>query len=601
MSQVFSTPNANSAQPHTVQEGLLHRGMGWRSNKSWQVITTPYWGMKNKQNTTQSLSTSYERLHYGTIAVVCMMAFAFMGLVDRTLFSTPPSPHTTTHKNGAEFPLAERATIFDRNGLIMARSLPSDNLMAYPRGMIDIYDAVDKIISVLPNKNAEKLLARLERGKPFLIQRDITPREKQAINALGIPGLEFEKTEVRVYPQERIASHILGGVHANHTGRMGLEKSLQNRLTQYDRPVHLSIDARVQSVVHDELSTTMKKYKATSASALVMNPKTGEIVSMVSLPDFDLDRIRTDEAKNMFNHATQGAYEMGSTFKIINTALALERGTHTLADTVDVETPMKIGQFEINDTHKQRGRMTPADIFIYSSNIGTARMALQVGTEQQQKFLGELGLLNPTPLELGEVATPIIPKNWSKTTTATVSFGHGISVSPLSILNATNAVLNGGILRQPTLLSLNELPQGKRVVSQKTSRAIRHLMRLNVTKGTGANADVPGYLVGGKTGTADIWTADLGYASQDLMVSFLGAYPIHNPQYTVLVTVERPQVHTGRPSGGRVAAPAVGNIIRRTAPLLGVKPVGNVQRQITDRMMQTINYRANNRISQDWD
>lgn len=559
----------------------------------WHVIKSPYWGDKSKDNTEQTLTTAYTRLRWGMFGIFVAFGLVALQLWYLTLLKNSPSFLNTAVVNPLDIPITSRASILDRNGVIMARSLPSDNLMAYPREIMNVYSAAYQIASVFPHKNTEKLVERLQRGKPFLVQRSLTPLEKYSVNALGIPGLEFEKTEVRMYPQERIASHILGGLDADQRGRMGVEYAFNKRLTRYDRAVELSIDTRVQTVVHEELSRVMTLYNAKSASGIVMNPNTGEIIGMVSLPDFDIDRIKIEEKNNMRNHAIQDVYEMGSTFKIVNTALALDRGGITLSDTFDVDTPLWIGRFPITDDHPEKGTkaMTPAEVFTRSSNKGTARMALQVGGEQQQQFLSDLGLLAPLPLELGPTAPPIIPKQWGRATTATVSFGHGLAVSPLGILNASNAIVNGGILHKPTLFPVRTDTEGKRVISEKTSETLRYMMRLNVVHGTGSKADVPGYMVGGKTGTADIWTAEKGYDSRELMVSFLGVYPVHDPRYTVLVTVERPKVKLGRPSGGRIAAPAVGHIIRRTAPLLQVAPVSAQQQKATTTTIAKIPHR----------
>ena len=572
------------------------------SKSGIKTITAPRWGEKSLKNTQSAINNSYHRLSLGWGVVLLGFGLVGMRLFTLTVLGDEYTERTTEQVSAETTPLAKRSSILDRNGIIMARSLPSDDLIARPQDMIDIKEAAEKIVSILPNQNVDRLINRFAAGRQFRLQRAITPREKQAINDLGIPGLEFEKTEIRIYPQERIASHILGGVNASQQGRMGLEKSLESRLTEYSKPVYLSIDSRVQSIVHEELTKTMKKYRAAAMTGIVMNVNTGEIVSMVSLPDFDIDRITEQDAPNLFNRATQGVYELGSTLKIINTAMVLKNGTAKIDEKFDVENDVHIGPFTIKDNHPLKGKMSMADIFIHSSNTGSARMALSVGATEQEIFLNDLGLLQRTPLEISETGQPLLPQTWGLTRTATISFGHGISVSPLALLNASNAIINGGILHTPTLLPVQKTPKGERVISEDISYEIRKMMRLNVTKGTGRNADVPGYLVGGKTGTAEIPKKGKGYDSGELLVSFLGAFPINKPQYSILITAENPKVWTGRPSGGRVTAPVVGNIIRRSAPILNVRPVSNQENEISNKMVQTISYRKkDNKKLEDWD
>ena len=573
------------------------------SKSGLKTIIARQWGEKSLDNTQSALQGSYRRLDIGWAIVLLGFGLISIRLFMLTAFGDEYIVRTQESISAEDVRLAERSSILDRNGTIMARSLPSDDLVAYPERMINIQEAAEKIASVLPRQNVDSLIHRFSQGRTFRVQRTITPREKHAINALGIPGLEFEQTEIRIYPQERVASHILGGVNASQHGRMGLEKSLEERLTKYNKPVYLSIDARVQSIVHEELSQTMKKYRAKAMTGIVMDVNTGEIISMVSLPDFDIDRISKQDTPHLFNRATQGVYELGSTMKILNTALVLENSSAKTNEKFDVENDVKIGQFTIKDNHPLKGKMSMADIFIHSSNTGSARMALSVGSIEQEIFLGDLGLLERTPLEIAETGQPLLPQTWGRTTTATISFGHGLSVSPLSLLTASNAIINGGILHTPTLLPVRKTPKGKRVISEDTSHTIRQMMRLNVTVGTGGNADVPGYLVGGKTGTADIWNSEKGYDSGELLVSFLGAFPINKPQYSILVTAENPKVWTGRPSGGRVTAPAVGNIIRRSAPILKVRPVSVEENKISNKMVQSIAYRKKRKkqLLEDWD
>ena len=582
-----------------MEQSLLHRFV---SKSGIKMALSYRWGEKSLENTETALNNGYNRLVWGWWAVLlifCLMALRLGGL---TIFGDEYTARKTDNPSAQDIRLAKRSSILDRNGTIMARSLPSDDLIARPLDMINIKEAAEKIVSVLPNQNIDNLIHRFEMGRQFRVQRGITPREKQAINNLGIPGLEFVETEIRIYPQERIASHILGGVNASQRGRMGLEKSLEKRLTDYNKPVYLSIDARVQSIVHEELTQTMKKYRATAMTGIVMDVNTGEIVSIVSLPDFDIDRFPEQDTPKTFNHATQGVYELGSTFKIINTAMALEHGIARNNKKFDVESDVKIGDHIIQDNHPLKGQMSMEEIFIHSSNTGSARMALSIGSVEQEIFLNDLGLLKRTPLEISETGYPLLPPKWGRTSTATISYGHGISVSPLALLNATNTIINGGILHTPTLLPVRKTPKGKRVISEDTSHAIREIMRLNVTDGTGRNADVPGYLVGGKTGTADI-SKNGRYDSGEVLVSFLAAFPINKPQYSILITAENAKVWTGRPSGGRVAAPVVGNIIRRAAPILNVRPIPMQEKQKFNKMVQTISYRKqdNKQLLEDWD
>ncbi len=483
---------------------------------------------------------------------------------------------------------ASRPDILDRNGEVLATDINTASLYAEPRRIVDPNEVIEKLVTVLPDLNYEDTYNRLRSDAGFMwLKRQLTPRQQQQVMELGIPGIGFRTEKRRFYPGGPTASHILGLVDIDNKGIAGMEKYIDSQgladlqatgLAIEDdlEPVRLSIDLRVQHIVHDELASAMERYKAIAAGAAVLDANTGEVLAMVSLPDYDPNNPYNAHEKDRLNRMTAGVYEMGSTFKGFTIALALDSGKVTMKDRFDASKPIRIGGHTIRDFHGKGRVLSVPEIFIYSSNIGTAKMADAVGIEGHRGYLKRMGLLDRMNTELPEVATPTEPAVWKKINQITIAFGHGVATTPLQTAVAVAAVLNGGKLINPTFLPRTEEAasySAAQILKPVTSAAMRYLFRLNVEKGSGRRADVPGYFVGGKTGTAEK-VVNGRYVNDKRFNAFVAGFPANDPEYVVIVIIDEPKPE--KPGIGATAglntAPTVGNIIRRTAGLLGVKP-----------------------------
>ena len=471
-----------------------------------------------------------------------------------------------------------RAMITDRNGEILAISLPTAGLYANPKEMMDTADAAQKLKALLPRLDLEVVRSRLGSGKQFVyLARNITSTEQLAINNLGIPGIYFQPTERRKYPQGRTAAHVIGGVDVDARGVAGVERSFDERLRENREPLRLSIDVRVQSAVRDELSKSMAEFQAIGACGIVMDVRTGEVLAMVSLPDYDANKAGTATNDERFNRAVTGMYEPGSTFKLQTAAMALDTGAAQLWSSFDAAHDIKIGRFTIQDFQGKHRVLTFPEVIAYSSNLGAAHMAQQVGAERQRAWLQNMGMFTRVGIELPEQGQPIVQPaaNWKEIATMTVGFGHGIAVSPLHVVRGTAALANGGIVLHPTILAQDALPtDGRRVMQQQTSDIVRRLMRLVVTDGYGKPADVPGYFVGGKTGTAEK-TAAHGYKKHANISAFMSVFPMNSPRYAVYFMLDEPKGNAstgGYSTAGAVSAPGAGRVISRIGPMLGMMP-----------------------------
>lgn len=481
-----------------------------------------------------------------------------------------------------------RGAITDRNGVLLAASLSTASLYADATIVSDPYKATAKLVRALPELDKSEVLTKLKSGRRFVwLKRHLTPRQQYAVNRLGVPGLEFRREERRVYPVGRVAAHVVGFTDVDGRGLAGVERFFDGRLHTKKEQVALSLDMRVQNILHRSLKQSMAKFRAVGASGIVMDVTTGEVIAMVSLPDFDPNRPIGIDADARFNRGTLGVYEMGSTFKIFTTAMALDAGTVTLADGYDAREPIRVSRFVIRDYHAKRRWLSVPEIFMYSSNIGAVKMALDVGGDRQRAFLRKLGMFEPAPVELPETGQPLLPEVWRQINTMTISFGHGLSVSPLHLAAGVAAVVNGGTYRPPTVVKRAGPPvAGRRVISTATSEKMRRLLRLVVENGTGRNARADGYMVGGKTGTADK-AAARGYNRRALLSSFVGVFPMTAPRYVVLAMLDEPKGRKdtfGYATGGWVAAPVVGDVVGRIGPLLGMRPIDEKTPEIKDRM-----------------
>jgi len=476
--------------------------------------------------------------------------------------------------------VVSRGEIYDRNGNILAITLPTQSLFVDPREAkktLTAAHAADKLLTVLPNLDREKLIKKIGGPGRFVwLERNLTPEQVWDVNSLGLPGFGFRKEERRAYPHGSTAAHVVGYTQLGGRGISGIESEFENTLGIKGKPVTLSLDLRVQAILQEELSKAQTTYDATGASGVVMDVNTGEVLGLASLPDFDPNLPRQSLGNPGFNRATLGVYEMGSTFKLFTTAMALDTDTVRLTDGYDATAPIRIARFTISDFHAKKRWLSVPEILTYSSNIGTAKMAIDVGHKKQKEYLARFGLLDPAEIELPEVGQPLFPARWGDISTMTIAYGHGIAVSPLQVASGVSSLVNGGIMHAPTLMKVADVSKlkGQRVLKPETSQSMRALMRKVVRDGTGKSADVQGYLVGGKTGTAEKQAAG-GYDKKALISSFVGVFPMTNPRFVILIVLDEPKGTKktfGYATGGWVAAPAVGHIIERMGPLFGLTP-----------------------------
>ena len=490
----------------------------------------------------------------------------------------------------------QRADIVDRNGAILATNLATASLYANPQEMIDRVAAAEGLAQIFPDLDAADLLRQFSGTRKFIwVRRKMSPEQQQAVYDLGEPGLQFGPRELRLYPNGAFAAHILGGTSfgregvyaAEVIGTAGVELAFDSYLrdpANQGAPLRLSLDMPVQAAMEQVLAGGMALMNARAATSVLMEVDTGRIVAMASLPDFDpnhrpLPPTSGDPADSpLFSRAVQGRYELGSTFKIFVAAQALESGYATPDTMIDTSGPLVWGRFRIRDFHDYGPSLSLRDVIVQSSNIGAARLAAAMGAEAQQAFLAKLGLLDPLELNLPESthSRPLTPPNWSELSTMTVSYGHGIAVTPLHLAAAYSSLVNGGLRVRPSLLMDSPLPtEADRVISPQTSASIREMLRAVVSRGTASLGDVEGYEVGGKTGTADKPDPQGGYYDSRVIATFAAAFPMSNPRYVLIVTLDEPEDTTGtepRRTAGWTSVPVGAEIIRRIAPLMGMRP-----------------------------
>ena len=482
-----------------------------------------------------------------------------------------------------------RPDILDRNGQILATDVKTPSLFAEPRKLIDVDEAEELLTAVLPDLDASEVRDRLSSKRGFVwLKREITPKQQQEIHRLGIPGVGFLTENKRVYPNGPIVSHEIGHVNIDNQGIAGIEKWLDGQglaalhmaglaTDRLEKPVELALDLRVQFALRGELIAAREKFKAKAASGVVLNVTTGEIVALVSEPDYDPNNPHEANDPTRINRLTTGVFEMGSSFKVLTVAMALDSGKATLSSMFDASHPLQYGRFAIHDYEPMHRALSVPEIFTYSSNIGAARMALAVGVNGHQAFLKKMGQLDRLRTELPESAEPIVPKHWGELNSVTIAFGHGLSVAPLQAVMGIAATLNGGFLIPPTFLKRSESEAqilAKQVLKPETSREIRYLMRLNAEKGTATKANVSGYYIGGKTGTAEK-VVNGHYSKHKLLTDFMAVLPADKPTYLMMIMLDEPrptpETH-GFATAGWNAAPTAAKVIARIAPLLDIEP-----------------------------
>lgn len=501
-----------------------------------------------------------------------------------------PEEKTGLRRASAADISAARPDIVDRNGFVLATDVRTVSVFAEPRKIIDKDEAVELITAVLPDVDARDLRDKLGSKRGFVwVKREITPRQQAEVHRLGLPGVGFLPENKRVYPNGPIGAHVLGFANVDNQGIAGIEKYIDSRgladlagaglvASAADlKPLQLSLDLRATHAVRDELLKGMERFKAKAAAGLILDVETGEVVALVSLPDYDPNNPIDALDKDRINRINVGVYEMGSTFKAITTAMALDSGKVSITSTFDARGALRYGRFKINDYRGTNRVLTVPEVFVHSSNIGTARMAMTVGVEGHKAFLKKMGQLDRMRTELPESAEPIVPARWGELNTMTISFGHGLAVAPLQAAAATAALVNGGHFVPPTFLKRDReaaLKEAPRIVKPETSEALRYVMRLNAERGSAKKASVPGYFIGGKTGTAEKVVGGR-YAKNRLFTSFMAIAPADRPKYLFVTLYDEPQ-GTKETHGFATAAwnagDTTGKIIERVGPILGLPP-----------------------------
>ena len=537
-------------------------------------------GRKVRGNLTQA------RIRWMVLALV--LGFGLVG--GRLVQLGMVVPDTTIEGQARDAITATRPPILDRNGLEMAVDIRVPSLYAEPRRIIDVEEAVRKIRTVLPDLSEPWLRDRLTGDKGFVwVQRELSPAIEDRIMRLGIPGVEFLTESKRFYPGMSEASHILGSTNVDNQGIAGIERHMdgENVALLQDlglargnalAPVELSVDMRVQHVMHEQLVDAMSRYSAIAAAGVMVDIHTGEVIALASLPDFDPNQPATALVKDSFNRITAGIFEPGSIFKTVTLAGALSSGAVAITDQFDARFGIRFGRFTIDDFHGKHRILSLPEVYKYSSNIGTIRVMQAMGKEAFRQFLTSMGFDARVPFELPEMRLPTVPKELSEVGAATASFGHGLSVSPLHMVAAYAAFVNGGNYVPPTLYRRDQAEAEqfyRRVITERASAQIRYLMRLNALEGSGSqmNKAALGYRIGGKTGTAEK-VVDGRYSASKVTNFFGSAFPLDNPRYAMVIMVDEPKrenPQSGTTAGWNAGA-VTGRIVQRVAPMLGIAP-----------------------------
>ncbi len=527
------------------------------------------------------------------LAILAFAAVYFIIALRVIMFGIVSDSRTVHRVGGGDAIATARPDILDRNGEVLATDVRVPSLYGEPRRLIDVDEAVELLTADLPDLDATELRERLSSKRGFVwLKRDITAEQQRAIYKQGLPGIGFLNENKRDYPGGPEVSHVIGHVNIDNQGIAGMEKWLDGHglaalhlaglaTDRLQNPVELAVDLRVQHALRDELIAARAKFSSIAAAGIVLDVHTGEIVAMVSEPDYDPNNPHEALDPTRINRLTTGVYEMGSTFKAFTVAMALDSGKATLRSAFDAHNPLHYGKFDIHDFEPMQRSLTVPEIFTYSSNIGAARIAMAVGIEGHKAFLKKMGQLDRLRTELPESAEPIVPKRWGELNTITIAFGHGLSVAPLQAVMGIAALMNGGILIPPTFLRRSEAEAqalGKRVIKPQTSEIMRYLMRLNVEKGTASKADVKGYYIGGKTGTADKVVFGR-YSKTKVLTDFMAVLPADQPRYLLMIMLDEPhatpETHGFKTSGWN-AVPTGAAVVARIAPLLGIEPRMNL-------------------------
>jgi cell division protein FtsI (penicillin-binding protein 3) len=523
----------------------------------------------------QILLTAQQRLMILMLLFAAAFLLVSMRLLYFALFDTSSGQHAAT----AFVPA--RADIVDRNGVPLARTIDGYSIRVVPSKLLNNRQYLaDELYKIFPDTPREELLAKVSGSRPTYIRRRALPDQVAAVNAIGDVGFDFPREKERLYPQLSLAAHVLGFTNAEGHGVTGVEGAFDQRLIDKatrSEPLALSIDARVQGVLESELSSAVANLEAIGGAGIILDVHTGEVAAMTSLPTFNPNKLTGSDPATRRNAVTYNLYELGSTFKPLTVAAAIDNGVVTsMAKRYDATKPLAIAGFKIRDSHNMGRWLNVPETLIHSSNIVTAQIGDQLGREKMEHMFRDLEFDGRPHIELKERAFPLWPKDWGRITTMTTSYGHGIAVTPLHLASAYAALVNGGIWRPATLMKLGDKapPQGRRVFKASTSARMRQLLRLIVSDGTGKQAEAPGFRVGGKTGSAEKPGVG-GYRRHSLVSTFAAAFPMDNPRYVVLVMIDEPKGNafsSGQRTAGYTAAPVVRKVVTRAGPMLGVFP-----------------------------
>jgi cell division protein FtsI (penicillin-binding protein 3) len=469
--------------------------------------------------------------------------------------------------------IGKRANIYDRNDVLVATDLKTKSLYVSSILVKDSQAMARAIAAIFPDMGFNEILKKISDGKRskqwILIRRNLTPTQVQQVQDIKMAGLLFEDDRIRVYPQKSIASHYVGYVDLDRKGLAGIEMQYDRDLV-HGHDIKIAMDVRVQDILHDELVNGVEEFRAKAAAGVVMDIETGEVLALSSLPDFDPNTQAEASADQRFNRVTNGTYELGSVMKVFTNAIAFEKKLVRLEDVYNVHDPIKYGRFTIKDDHAVKPEMTVAEIFAYSSNIGTVKIAEKIGIDNQKEYLEKFGLLKRLDIKFPGIGRPIYPKLWRDINLYTIAYGHGIAVTPLHLAAGVATMANGGEMHTPLFLKAEKQPSGTRVIKEETSAIMRTLLRKVAVEGTGKKANIEGYEVGGKTGTANRAEGG-GYNESLTMSSFVAVFPISKPKYLVYVVFDRTNYMFN--TGGMVAAPVAGRVVKNIAPILGIRPI----------------------------
>ncbi len=519
------------------------------------------------------------RNRLAVIGLVFMFAFCAVSLrlADLMILDQAHLNRTTFGQAATQEKL--RGDILDRNGEILATSLKSASVYADPKFIQNPTEATIKLKTIFPALNKVDLYQQLSSDRRFIwIKRHVTPREQYEVNKLGIPGVDFLYEQKRVYPHGNLTSHLIGYTDVDNKGIAGLEQTYNDRL-ENGEDIEVAVDVRVQKILHDELNKAIEKHSAIGGLGIIMQIDGNQIIGSASLPDFDPEHLNVANQEALFNRSTMGVYEMGSTFKLLTAAMALEKKKASFNNHYNTKDTIRLaGGYRVRDFRSYGDILSFPEVIMYSSNIGAARIIQDVGVETQQDFFEKIGLLTPLQVEVPERGAPLLPYAWNDVTMNTMSFGYSLAITPMQLVNAIGALVNDGLYR-PASFMKNEKDrvydlEPEKVISKATSKKVRQLMYLTVEQGTGSKAANTGYFIGGKTGTAQKNTAE-GYGENTLRSSFVSAFPIHDPQYVMFVMLDEPQgikETYGFATGGWTAAPVVRKVVERMAPVLSIQP-----------------------------